>query len=206
MIIFLIILTIFLVLALLGGGAIWFALRHRLVAISQGPTEQVVTAKPLAFRWQYIIGPGVVLLLSIILVIVFFPRLPVDVAYHFGPDGSPDQWLGRGLIILWTLLPQFLLTVLAGAIVWGTASLGALFKQAAATELILERIPPLMGNMIALPQFILCFAMLDIFSYNSYQIRIMPLWIFALIIMSLGAIILAVFFIRAFQQSWGAPR
>ncbi len=63
-----------------------------------------------------------------------------------------------------------------------------------------------MGNMVALPQIILCFAMLDIFSYNSYQIHIMPLWVFALIIMGLGGIILGVFFIRAIQQAWGATR
>ncbi len=59
-----------------------------------------------------------------------------------------------------------------------------------------------MGNMIALPQIILGFAMLRIFIYNSYQIQIMPLWTFALIIMVLGGIILGIFFIRAIKQAW----
>ncbi len=63
-----------------------------------------------------------------------------------------------------------------------------------------------MGNMIALPQIILCFAMLDIFSYNSYQVHIMPLWVFALITMGLGGIILGIFFIRAIRRAWGATR
>ena len=63
-----------------------------------------------------------------------------------------------------------------------------------------------MGNMIALPQVILCFAMLDIFSYNSYQIRLMPLWVFALIVMGLGTIISGIFFMWGLRQFLGAPR
>ena len=166
MIIFLVILTIVLLLGLGCGAAIWFVFRHRLVAISEEPTKETTTVKPLAFRWRYIILPIVVLLLSVILVIFFYRQLPADVAYRFGPDGSPDAWIGRGMIILWTLLPQFLFTLLAVVITWGTAKLGTMFQQTTATEIILERIIPLMGNMIALPQMILCFAMLDIFSYN----------------------------------------
>jgi len=60
---------------------------------------------------------------------------------------------------------------------------------------IARKILSLMGNMVALPQIILGFAMLDIFLYNAYQIDIMPLWIFAVIVLVLGGIILGVFFI-----------
>ena len=59
-----------------------------------------------------------------------------------------------------------------------------------------------MGNMVALPQIILSFAMLDIFSYNAYQTRIMPLWIFALIVMVLGGIVLGVFFFSVIRRVW----
>ena len=61
-----------------------------------------------------------------------------------------------------------------------------------------------MGNMVALPQIILCFAMLDIFSYNSYQIHLMPVWIFALIIMVIGGIILGIFLFQAVRRAWVA--
>ncbi len=205
MVIFLIILTIVLVLSLGTGAAIWFAFQHRLVAISKEPAKETTAVTPLTFRWRYIILPIAILLLSVVLVIFFYRQLPAEVAHHFGPDGSPDAWLDRWIIILWTLLPQFLLTLLAAAVTWGTAKLGTMFKQTAATEIMLERIIPLMGNMIALPQIILCFAMLDIFSYNSYQIRIIPLWLFALVIMGLGAIILGIFFMRALRQSGEHP-
>jgi len=206
MIIFLIILTAVLVLSLGAGVVIWFAFRHRLVTISHEPAEETATAKPLAFRWRYIILPIAVLLLSIALVIYFYYQLPVRVAYHFEPDGSPDAWLSRGMITLWTLLPQFLLTLLAVAITWGIARMGTMLQQTTATEAMLERIIPGMGNMIALPQIILCFAMLDIFSYNAYQIRIIPLWLLALVIMGLGTILLGIFFVRALRQVWGVPR
>jgi hypothetical protein len=54
--------------------------------------------------------------------------------------------------------------------------------------------------MIALPQLVLAFAMLAIFSYNSYGIYLMPLWVFALIVMGLGGIILGAFFFLAIRQ------
>ncbi len=205
--IILILISIAVFLLVLGCGvATWFVLRQGQVVKSKEPVKKTTTGAILAFHWSYIILPVVILLLSIILTAYFYHRLPVEVAYHFNPDGSPDKWLSRGTIILWMLLPQLFLTLLAGAITWGITKLGALFRQPENTWIKPERILLLMGNMIALPQVILCFAMLDIFSYNSYQIHIMPLWVFALIIMGLGGVILGIFFIRAIRQAWGATR
>ncbi len=161
----------------------------------------------LTFRWRYIILPIIILLLSIILVFVFYGQLPAEVAYRFKSDGSPEgSLLSRGMIILWMLVPQFLLALLATAITWGTTKLGALAKQKETPIIKLESVLLLMGNMIALPQIILCFAMLDIFSYNAYQIHLMPVLVFALIIMGLGAIILGIFFIRTIRQVWRDSR
>ena len=193
-------------LALGCGAAIWFVLRQRQAIKSKVPIKQTTTGATLAFHWSYIMLPVVILLLSIILTAYFYHRLPAEVAYHFRSDGSPDRWLSRGIFILWMLLPQLFLTLLAGAITWGITRLGAIFQQSESTLIKPERILLLMGNMIALPQIILCFAMLNIFSYNSYQIRIMPLWVFALIIMGLGGIILGIFFIRVIWQVWRATR
>ncbi len=164
--------------------------------------KQTATRATLAFHWNYIILPVVILFLSIILTIYFYRLLPVEVAYHFKADGSPDRWLGRGAIILWMLLPQLFLTLLAGVITWGITRLSALFRQPESTWIKPERILLLMGNMIGLPQIILCFAMLSVFSYNSFQIHLMPLWVFALIVMGLGGIILGIFFIRIVRQAW----
>jgi len=200
MIIPILILITVLLLGLGGGGAVRFVFRRR------QPVKQTTTEATIAFHWSYIILPLVILLLSIVLTAYFYHRLPAEVAYGFKLDGSPDKWLSRGTIILWLLLPQLFLTLLATAITWGITKLGILSKQTEGTPIKPERILSLMGNLVALPQIILCFALADIFSYNSYQTHIMPLWVFALIIMGLGAIILSIFFIRVMQQAWGATR
>ena len=156
----------------------------------------------LAFHWSYIILPVVILLLSIVLIAYFYRLLPAEVAYHFRSDGSPDRWLSRGTLIIWMLLPQLFLTLIAGAITWGVTKISARFRPPENTRVRPAGILSLMGNMIALPQVLLGFAMLDIFSYNAYQKHIMPLWVFALIVMALGGIILGMFFIRAIRQAW----
>ena len=109
--------------------------------------------------------------------------------------------MNRGAIIAWMLTPQFLFALLAGVIVWGITKLSSRFQPTASHRV--ENILSIMGNMIALPQIVLGFAMLDIFSYNSYQIHLMPLWIFALIVMGLGGIILGISFALAIRRVWG---
>jgi uncharacterized membrane protein len=150
------------------------------------------------FRWRYIALPLVILLLSIGLMIYFYPRLPEDLAYHF-KDGLPDRWLGRGAATACLLVPQFLLTGLGAAVVLGIMKLGNRFPPA--TNKRAETMLLLMGNMVALPQLVLAFAMVAIFSYNSYGIYLMPLWVFALIVMGLGGIVLGVIFFLALRQA-----
>lgn len=150
------------------------------------------------FRWRYIFLPLIFLVLSIGLTVYFYPRLPEDIAYHF-TDGMPDRWTGRGIATAWLLVPQFLLTGLGAAVVLGIMRLGNRFQQTVNKRT--ETMMLLMGNMVALPQIVLAFAMLAVFSYNSFGIHLMPLWIFALIVMGLGVIILGALFFLALQQA-----
>ena len=200
MIIPILVLIVILLVGLGCGVALWFALRYGRSA------KEIIAAEALTFHWSYIILPLVILSLSIILTGYFYHQLPTEVAYHFKLDGSPDRWLSREMITVWLLVPQLLLTLVAGAITWGVTKLGILSGQPEGTWIKPEGILSVMGNMVALPQIILCFAMLDIFSYNSYQIHIMPLWVFALIIIGLGGIILGIFFILVIRRAWRATR
>jgi len=150
------------------------------------------------FRWRHIALPLTFLLLSVGLAVYFYPRLSGEIAYHF-QDGLPDQWLSRGAITAWLLVPQFLLTGLSAAVVLGIIRLGNRFQPTANKRA--ETMLLLIGNMVAMPQLVLTFAMLAIFSYNSYGIYFMPLWIFALIVMGLGGIILGAVFLLALQQA-----
>ena len=162
-----------------------------MVAINPTNTENKIP-----FRWTYIVLPAAFLLLSLVLTAIFYSRLSAEIAYHFQGD-SPDRWLGRGTFITWMIIPQALFTVLAFAII-RVIMLGARYWPPESTPL--KKLLPVMGNMLALPQIILFFAMLQFFLYNAYQIKMMPLWIIAVIILILGGAILVVFFIRIVRQ------
>ena len=205
MIIFVIILAVIAVVVIIGG-AILLAFRAKQISQGGKAAKEAKKAERLPFHWSYIILPLVLLLVSIILTAYFYPRLPAEVAYNLRPGDSPDKWLGRGAITAWMLVPQLFLALVAGGITWGVTRLGIATRQPEGARLKPERVLSFMGNMFALPQIILAFAMLDIFSYNSYQVHIMPLWVFALIVMGVGAIILGIFFILAIRQTWVAAR
>ena len=151
------------------------------------------------FRFSYIVLPSAILLLSLVITGIFYPRLTADLGYHFQGDGSPDRWMNRNLIVLIMLVPQFILTLTAAGTTWGVTKLSSRSQPLQQTG-VKTRIITLMGNMTALPQLVLSFAMLDIFVYNAYQIHIIPLWIFAVIVMAAGGIVLGVSFLRAAKE------
>ena len=168
-----------------------------LILTVKANTPPQLDARSFSFRWSYIILPLAILLLSILLTIFFYGRLPAEVAYRFQADGSPDGWLSRQTITLSLLVPQFILFLVSGGITWGISKL---FQHRTPDSRINSgRIIALMGNMLALPQIILFFAMLSIFGYNSYRIYLMPLWVFGLIIALLGTVILGIFFRSAIR-------
>ena len=65
---------------------------------------------------------------------------------------------------------------------------------------LVDRLLIIMGNMVALPQIVLAFAMLNIFSYNAYQIQLISPLVFALLVAALGLIALGVLFAVAIRQ------
>jgi hypothetical protein len=141
--------------------------------------------------------PVAILLVSVFLAAYFYRLLPAEVAYHF-TNGSPDSWMSRGAIIAWMIVPQFVLVLAALVVILSTAIMGTRLGLAESPPV--AKLLPLIGNMVALPQIILTFAMLDIFLYNAYQIHLISLWVFILGIMVLGGIILGVFFIQVLRQ------
>jgi len=191
------------VIGLLGGAAAWFGVQRWQADRGKKPSGKATTGRPVTFRWRCIALPVAILLLTLAITAYFYHLLPAEVAYHF-KDGAPDRWMGRGAIVAWMLVPQFLFTLLAGAIIWGIAKLSVYFPPA--TSRSVEKTLLLMGNMIALPQVILGFAMLNIFSYNAYQIHLVSLWVFALIVMAVGGIVLGIYFILAVKRIWTSGR
>lgn len=198
MAIVILVILVFVLLVLGGSVALWFVFRPRRALRKAAPVakENPAASAP-AFRWSYIILPLAVLFLTVILAAYFYRLLPPQVGYHFQADGSPDRWLGRGTLLLAMLLPQFLLALVAGGIALAVTRLGVIVQSGQPVGSPVRSIISLMSNMVALPQIILGFAMADIFSYNAYQVHLLPLWVFALIVMLVGGIVLGIFFIRA---------
>jgi len=151
----------------------------------------------LPFRKKYIALPVVVLVISVIVVAVFYRMLPAELAYRF-EDGAPAGWLSRSALIFGGLLAQVVLTVLAVAVVGVTIRIGARFS--AMLTPAVGKMLVIMGNMVALPMIVLVFAMLNIFSYNAYQVRLMSPLAFALLVAALGLIVLGVLFSVAVRQ------
>jgi len=191
------ILAVVFIISLAGGAAAWFVGRRGQATGRKEVAGKGAVGQPVTFRWRYTALPVTILLLSLAIAAYFYHLLPGELAYHFR-DGAPDRWISRGAVIAWMLTPQFLFTLLAGAVVWGVVKLSACFPPAAGQGM--GRLLLLMGNMVALPQVILGFAMLDIFSYNAYQIHLMSLWVFALMVMGAGGIILGISFIFAVRR------
>ena len=63
-----------------------------------------------------------------------------------------------------------------------------------------------MSNVVVIPQLILTFAILRIFSYNSFQTDINFVWWVSLAVILLGIILLSVFFIRALTKMAGQTK
>jgi uncharacterized membrane protein len=155
----------------------------------------------LSFRWSYIIAPVIVFLISLVLFAFFYRLLPAEVAVHFDFDGNPDNWMGRTMTGVALLAPQLFFLLLAWSIAWGATRLANRSSQASGIRVKAERLVSLMGNILALPQLVILFAMLDILSYNAYQTHILPTLLFliiVLVVMTAGLLALAVFiFLRA---------
>jgi hypothetical protein len=105
--------------------------------------------------------------------------------------------ISSGALIAWMLLPQVFFTIVAFALV-RLVMLGV--RSVPPGETPFQTLLPLMGNMLALPQVVLFFIMLQIFLYNAYQVTLIPLWITAVIILAIGGIVLIMIFTRLVRQ------
>ncbi len=156
----------------------------------------------LPFRLLDVILPAGVFALALISAFFFFGRIPQQVAYHFAADGSGDLWIDRGMLLTTMLLPQLLLASLSVVIAVALLRVGSRFvNEGKISAPLLRGVISMMSNMIALPQLILLFAMLDIFLYNAYRFHLFPLYIFAIVVMIFGGILMGFFFFRVITKA-----
>ncbi len=181
----------------IGTFVFWLLFREKNRAAAASPGNGQPTV---AFSWKHIALPVALLVLSIVLAGVFYPRLTAEVAYRFDFDGSPRNLASRQAVVLVTLLGQLILALIACAIVWGAARLSNSSGQAGGARSA-KMLVLVMGNMVAIPQLVIGFVMADIFGYNVYGRHLLPLWAFALAVMLLAGIVLVVFFTKTIRRS-----
>jgi hypothetical protein len=181
---------------ILGIGLVFFKIFSPKITVPEsnpGETPQLETKTRL--RWSYFFVPLLILLVSVIITAYFYGKLPAAVVWQLNSSNSPT--ISRSQIALWAIVPQVLLTLLAVIIAYGATRISDLFKEAAASGIQLDSILMVMSNVVVIPQLILTFAMLRIFSYNSFQTDVNFVWWVSLAVIIVGIILLSVFFIRA---------
>jgi hypothetical protein len=147
-------------------------------------------------RWTYIGLPLVFFVLTFITAGIFYAKLPQDIAYHF-QDSTPDRWITRGAFISWMVIPHVFFILLS---IFLTRMLMLGGKYFAEGESPLRVLLPLMGNMIVLPQIVMFTAFLQLIFYNGYNTGIAPLWVPAVTILILGAVVLGFVFTRLMRK------
>jgi uncharacterized membrane protein len=191
---------------ILGAGLVFLKMFSPKKTVSEPePGEQPQPVeKPetkIRLRWSYFVLPLAILLVSVIIAIYFYGKLPAQVVWQLNSAGSPT--VSRGQIVLWAIVPQVLLALLAFLIAYGATRIGDLFKEASASGIQLDSILMVMSNVVVIPQLILTFAILRIFSYNSFQTDINFVWWVSLAVIIVGIVVLSVFFIRALTKMAG---
>jgi uncharacterized membrane protein len=189
--IFLVVTAVFILGIVLGAAFFLRRLRQPQAAVSGG----------LPFRRRYVALPVGILVFSLVLSIIFYGQLPAEIAYRFKLDGSPEGFLSRGNTVAIMLAVQLLLALGAVAITWVITRIRSLTMNRESLWVQPEKLLLFMGNMPAIPQLILAFALADIFSYNAYDTHIMPLWLFALIVLVVGAVVIGIFAIPVFLRA-----
>ncbi len=191
---------------ILGAGLIFLKMfSPKKIAPESSPGEPpqpaVTPEAKIHVRWSYFILPLAILLVSVIITVYFYGKLPAQVVWQLNSAASPT--VSRGQIALWAIVPQVLLALLAFFIALGASRIGDLFKEASASGIQLDSVLLVMSNVVVIPQLILTFAILRIFSYNSFQTDINFVWWVSLAVILLGIILLSVFFIRALMKMAG---
>ena len=207
MAIIIVLLFVFALLMIGGGGLLWLAVKQKEQATRVSPQTkpQAPESAPdvrLPVRWRYVVVPLLVLLVSIVAAACFFRLLPSEMAYGYGSGTDSANYESRGLVLVVLLAPQFILTFLSAAVAHVVARVGTRFVRDGSTPVAaIDSLATVMSNMVVLPQLILCYAMIDLFRYNAYGTRLPPLYLFAVVVMLVGGGVLGVFFLRAIQQA-----
>jgi uncharacterized membrane protein len=151
----------------------------------------------LSFEWKYVTLPMIIFITSIIIAAMFFFQLPDQIAYRFTSEGTAESWMGRVNVTAIMLGLQFVIIAMVLLVIKTIIGFAKTIEQSS-PGFNPDRFMLLIGNIAALPQLVLAVIMFDIFSFNVVEKHVLSIWLLILIMAISGAVILSVFFIRAF--------
>ncbi len=193
---------VFLVGLAVGGAVIWFVARRQAVARTGPATGRgKKAATDLSFRLSYIALPSAVALVTVIAMAIAYPALPAEVAYRFNSSGVPQSTMSREVLLLLTVGLQLLTVVAALAVAWLLLNMARRALQNSRPPVEPGRIIWLLANMVVLPQLILSFVALDAAFYAHSQSHLMTPWLFSIVAVGIGTVVMTFLFARSFNEA-----
>jgi uncharacterized membrane protein len=192
----------------IGAGAIWILLllrRGKLSAAGQKTAPPPGDPDGLYFRWSYVAIPIFLLLFCLAVAAIVHPSLPESVAYRFSSAGVPTSFLPRAAFTAIMLGAQAFITLAVVGLAFGIVSFGRRMLGKSALAFNVHGMIWLMTNMLALPQIILAFILLDSSFYALQGSHIMAPWLFSLITVGLGSLVILFVFVQVFKQATRDP-
>jgi hypothetical protein len=158
---------------------------------------------PLRFRLSFIILPLTIFVISTALAMAFYGSLPSEVYYRFATDGDPGSSLvAKGVVVAVALGSQVLLVLVAFLLTWSLSRSRFFNQNLASFWFDPTKLFTLMGNMLAIVQIIAAYVLLDIIVYHTQQSHLMPLWLFAVLALLLGSVIIFIYALPIFIRVW----
>jgi uncharacterized membrane protein len=156
--------------------------------------QQNATPEPLKFRLKFIGLPLAVLLLTAAIGAFFYGGLPDEVFYRFDTAGEPSgDATAKSSLVMLMIGIQAVLVIVA----WlATRSVGnvQLFRDNVGNFWFSPtRLLTLMGNMPAIIQLILAYVLVDAVYYAGNAGHLMPLWLFALVVLVAGGVLILIY-------------
>lgn len=195
---FAVIALVFLIGLVLGGTGIWLFGRHRIP--TQGASEEKSQAE-LSFRLSYIALPGAVALATVIAIVILYSSLPPELAFRFSSSGEPRGLIGRELFVGLMIGAQFIVVGLTVAVALGIINLARRMLKENPTATAPGSTLWLMVNMLVLPQLLIAFVALDAAYYARNLTHIMTPWLFSLLAIGIGTLVIIVLFARSFNET-----
>ena len=158
---------------------------------------------PLKFRLSFVALPLAVLLLVAVLSAIFFTQLPDEVYFRFDTSGAPSgNPIAKASLVMLMVGIQL---ALFGIAYIATRSIGGvqLFRDNVNNFWFNPtRLLTLMGNMPVIIQLILAYVLVDAIVYATQSDHLMPLWLFAVLTLVIGGIVILIVGIPIIVQAY----